>query len=191
MDQKYNLQKYTIRKKIFKFLGASFHIYDQEGNLVFYVHQKGFKLKKDIKVYADESMQTQFLSIKARKVIDFSGVYDVVDTINNQVVGSLKRKGWKSMLKDEWVILGQNDQEVGLIKEDSNALAFIRRFLTNLIPQEFHAYMGEKIVWHFKQHFNPFVVKIDVDTSHDTEDLMDNRLAVGAAVLLSAIEGRQ
>ena len=52
MDDRYDKQKYTIRKKIFKMFGAAFHICDMEGNVMFYVNQKGFKLKEDIRVYA-------------------------------------------------------------------------------------------------------------------------------------------
>lgn len=191
MDQRFNKQKYLIRKRIFKLLGAAFDIYDMEGNVCFHVDQKALKLKEDIRVYADETKQEELLTIKARNIIDFSSVYDIVDSKTGQKVGALKRKRLKSMFKDEWQILGLNDEVLGLIKEDNALLATIRRFLVNLIPQEYKAYFGEKLVWHFKQNFNPFVKKILLDMSYDTEDVMDNRVGIAAAVLLCAIEGKQ
>ncbi len=191
MDDRYDKQKYTIRKKIFKMFGAAFHICDMEGNVMFYVNQKGFKLKEDIRVYAREDMQLELLTIGARTIIDISTMYDITDAQTGERIGALKRKGLKSMIQDEWAILDLNDQEVGMIKEDSALLAMVRRFLSNLVPQKFHATMGGKEVWSFQQHFNPFVQKIDLDMSLDTEDVMDNRLGVAAAVLLCAIEGRQ
>jgi uncharacterized protein YxjI len=63
---------YTVRRKIFKLVGAAFHIYDPNGNVAFYSKQKAFKLKEDIRVYTGEDMQTEILTIKAKNIIDFS-----------------------------------------------------------------------------------------------------------------------
>lgn len=180
-----------IRKKIFAFLGQQFHIYDPSGNLVFYTKQKAFKLKEDIRVFTDESMTTQILQIHARGVLDFGMTYDVIDVIANQKVGALRRKGLKSILRDEWHILDVNDQQIGTILEDSMAMAMVRRFLSNLVPQGFHGDIQGRPVMIFKQRFNPFVAKIDIDFSADTEGWLDRRLGVAAAVMLAAVEGRQ
>lgn len=152
---------------------------------------KPFALKEDIRVYTDETKSKEVLTIKARNIIDFSAVFDVVVTDTNERLGALKRKGMKSILKDEWEILDLNDQVIGLIKEDSALMAMLRRFFSGLIPQEFDGYVGDKLVWHFKQNFNPFVSKIILDMTLDTENIMDDRFGIAAAVLLCAIEGRQ
>jgi uncharacterized protein YxjI len=191
MDDRFNKQQYLIRRQVFKLLGAAFHIYDMNENLCFYVNQKAFKLREDIRVYSDETQSEELLTLKARNIIDFSPVFDVVDAKTNQKLGAFKRKGLKSIVKDEWEILDTNDQVIGLIEEDSALLAMVRRMLTNLVPQHFIAKIGEKMVWDFKQNFNPFVSKILLDMSYDTEDVMDNRLGIAAAVLLCAIEGKQ
>ena len=184
-------QSYLVRRKIFKLFGAAFHIFDPNGQLAFYSSQKAFKLKEDIRLYTGEDMQTEVLVIKARQIIDFSAAYDVIDPVAKMKVGALKRKGLKSILKDEWIFLDQNDNEIGLIKEDSALLATIRRFLTSLIPQTYFGEINGKRVCAFKQNFNPFVLKIDLDFSMDTNNLLDRRLGIAAAVLLCAIEGRQ
>ena len=142
--QAFQHTKYLVRRKMFKLFGAAFHIYDPNGNVVFYSKQKAFKLKEDIRVYTGEDMQTEILTIRARNIIDFSSAYDVFDPINNVKVGALKRKGMKSILKDEWIIMDAKDMEIGLIQEDSMSLALIRRFLTNLVPQEYHGVVNGK-----------------------------------------------
>jgi uncharacterized protein YxjI len=180
-----------IRKKIFSFLGQKFHIYDPSGHLIFYSAQKAFKLKEDIRVFTDESMTRQVLGIQARGVFDFGMTYDVWDIEGQQKVGALRRKGLKSILRDEWHILDVNDQQIGTILEDSMGMAMLRRFLSNLIPQTFHGDIQGRPAMVFKQRFNPFVAKIDVDFSADTAGALDRRLGVAAAVMLSAIEGRQ
>lgn len=184
-------EHYLIRKKILKLFGAAFHIYDQEGNLAFYSKMKAFKLKEDIRLYTSEDMTTEVLVIKARQILDFSAAYDVIDPVTNTTIGALKRKGLKSILKDEWIIMDAEDREVGLIKEDNMALALIRRFLTNLIPQKYHGELNNQQVCIFQQNFNPFVMKIDLDFSMDKNHLLDRRIGMAAAVLLCAIEGKQ
>ena len=187
----YSKQSYMIRRKVFKIFGGAFHIYDDEGRLAFYSKMKAFKLKEDIRLFSDESMQEELLTIQARQIIDFSAAYDVVDSVTGEKVGVLKRKGMKSIFKDEWIIMNNEDREKGLIREDSRFLAFVRRFITNIIPQKYHAEIDGEKVCELRQNFNPFVMKINLDFSLDEKGLLDRRLGIAAAVLLCAIEQKQ
>lgn len=182
--------QFLARKKVFSFLGNKFHIYGPNGDLRFFVKQKAFKLKEAITVYADESMSTPVLTIQARSVMDFSGTYDIA-TPEGEPLGALKREGLKSMLRDEWNVLDVDGTQVGKIQEDSMMAAMLRRFFSNLIPQTFNVTIGDQQVAVFKQHFNPFVAKYDIDFSLDQQDAFDRRLGIAAVVLLLAIEGRQ
>ena len=192
----YHQNQYVIRRKVLKIFGAAFHIYDMQGNLAFYSKQKAFKLKEDIRVYGDQAMTSELLCIKARGVLDFGMTYDVIDSTTQQVVGSLRRKALKSILRDSWTILDVNDQEVGTIQEESGALAILRRFIGGFLvqviaPQKFNGYIGEIPVLEFSQNRNPFVQKIQLDYGPDVNGLLDRRLGIAAAALLCAIEGRQ
>lgn len=187
----FTYEHYLIRRKILKLVGGAFHIFDPAGNVVGYSKQAAFKLKEDIRIYTGEDMQREILTIQARQVLDISAVYDVYDPTTQTAVGALKRKGMKSIIKDEWLIMDTQDRERGRIKEDSTMLAVIRRFLTNLIPQKYLGTLDGETVCLFKQNFNPFVMKIQLDFSMDPKKLLDRRLGIAAAVLLCAIEGRQ
>lgn len=180
---------YTLRKKVLKLFGASFHIFDESGNLCFFVNQKAFKLREDIRIYRDEAKTEELLVIKARHIVDFSAVYDVIDARTNETLGALKRRGMKSMIKDEWIIMDNADREIGRIKEDNMGLALLRRFITALIPQTFEGTVGDTPVFTFRQRFNPIVLKMDLDFTDN--QLLDQRIGICAAVLLGAIEGRQ
>ena len=182
---------YLIRRKVFKLFGGAFHIYDPEGRLAFYSKMKAFKLKEDIRLYSDESMQTELLTIKARQIVDFSAAYDIVDSVTGEKAGVLKRRGFKSIFKDEWIIMNEEDREKGTIKEESRLLAFVRRFITSIIPQKYHGEIDGEKVCELRQNFNPFVMKISLDFSADEKGLLDRRLGIAAAVLLCAIEGKQ
>ncbi|MAT13329.1 MAG: hypothetical protein CMM02_20205 [Rhodopirellula sp.] len=192
----YHQNQYLIRRKFFKIFGASFHIYDMDGNLAFFSKQKAFKLKEDIRVFGDQAMTSELLCIKARGVIDLGMTYDVIDSTTQQVIGSLRRKGLKSIIRDSWVINDVNDQEFGTIQEESGALAILRRFLGGpivqmLAPQKYNGYIGDVPVLEFTQNRNPFVQKIQLDYGPDVNSLLDRRLGIAAAALLCAVEGRQ
>lgn len=191
MNDPFALDQYRARRKVLTLFAPKFHIYDIFGNLVAYVEQKAFKLKEDITVFADEEKQQSLLRIRARQIIDFSAAYDVVDTSTQQTVGALRRKGLKSLLRDEWLLLDPTERQIGLLQEDSQLLAMLRRFLSNLIPQRYHIWLDGQEAGRIQQHFNPFVLKHDVDLRADTGRRLDRRLALAAVVLLLAIEGRQ
>lgn len=186
----FNHDRYLARKKVFSFLGQAFHIYDAQGNLCFYVKQKAFKLKEAITVFADEGKTQPLLTIQARSVLDFGATYDVA-TVEGEALGALRRRGFKSMLRDQWEILDTSDEVVGTIEEDSMALALVRRLLSNLVPQGFTVELLGNTVATFQQRFNPFIAKIELDFSMDTAGELDRRLGIAAVVLLMAIEGRQ
>ncbi|MBM9590123.1 hypothetical protein JWG41_06680 [Leptospira sp. 201903075] len=190
--QQFTLNKYFAKKSFLKIFGGEIRIFDEtKSNLLFFVKQKAFKLKEDITVYADETKTKELLKIKARSVIDFSAIYDVVDISTNQPMGALRRKGFKSILKDSWEILDTKDQVIGSIDEDSVFKAILRRFLTNLIPQTFFISLNNKQVGLLKQTFNPFVPQFNIDFSLDTANALDRKLGIAIVILLQIIEGRQ
>ncbi len=188
LDPRFDHSRFIFRRKFFTFLGAKFHIYDQNWNLLMFSKQKAFKLREDIRIYTDESMTKELLTIKARQIVDFSATYDIVDATTNETVGAYRRKGLSSIIRDHWLIFDAREREVGEVIEDSTAMALVRRLLTNLVPQKYSLNIGQTEAATFHQHFNPFILKYTLDIH---EGRIDPRLAIGAGVLLCAIEGRQ
>lgn len=180
--------KYTLRRKILTLLGKEFSILDENGELVAYAKQKAFKLREEMHIFADREMKTPLVTIKARNIIDFSATYDITDAVTGEILGAMRRQGFRSMFRDEWRILSPGDNEVGVIQEESGALAIVRRLLTNIVPQRFDLRIGDKDAGGFQQQFNllRYVLEIEVD-----ESLLDRRMAFASAVLLGAVEGRQ
>jgi uncharacterized protein YxjI len=191
MDERFQHGHYLIRRKVLKLLGGAFHIYGPDERLLFYANMKAFKLREDIRLYDDESMRTEVLTIHARGIIDFAATYDVTDAATGERVGALRRHGGRSFFRDEWGILDDHDRQIGSIVEDSMVLALLRRFVTSLLPQTFQADIEGHPVATYSQQFNPFVFKLNVDFSGDTGGLLDPRIGIAAGILLCAIEGRQ
>jgi uncharacterized protein YxjI len=184
--------QYLLKRQVFALTGK-FRFYDPSGNLVLFSEQKMFRLREDIRVYSDESKTQEVLTIKARQIIDFSAAYDVMDsTAGGQKVGALRRKGLRSILRDEWEVLDAGDQTIGLLFEDSIGLALLRRLLLgSLLPQNYDLTIGETRAADLRQRFNPFQYTLDLDLSVDPVKRLDPRLGIAAAILLAAIEGRQ
>jgi len=183
--------RYWARKKFFTLFSPKFYFYDEQGGLMAFVKQKAFKLREDISVYGDEEMSRELLHIRARRIIDWSSAYDVIDSLTQQKVGALKRKGWRSIVRDEWIVMDANDAEIGRIREDSTALALLRRFVTALIPQDYSFTVRGRPIGSAKQNLNFFLPKMAVDFSQDPMRELDRRIGLAAVVLLMAIEGRQ
>jgi hypothetical protein len=83
------------------------------------------------------------------------------------------------------------DNVVGKLFEDSMGMAMLRRFLSNLIPQNYDITFGTNRVADLKQPFNPFAYQLNIDFSMDINKVLDRRLGIAAAILLAAVEGRQ
>jgi hypothetical protein len=187
--------RYVVRRKILKLVGGAFHVWDTEGALAAFSEQKAFKLKEDIRVYSDETKTRELLCIQARQIIDFSACYDVTDTVSGERIGAMRRRGGRSILRDEWEVLGASGNTIGTLIEDSMGMALLRRLLTSLVPQKYDIFFPDMTTGHkvgsIDQAFNPFVYKVDVDFSMDATGQLDRRMGIAAAILLAAIEGRQ
>ncbi len=182
---------YLLKRQIFSLTGK-FRFYDAQGNLILFSEQKMFRLREDIRVYADEAKGQEVLSIRARQIVDFSAAYDVFDSLSGEKVGVLRRKGFKSLVRDEWEALDATEKPIGLLFEDQLGLALLRRLLLgSLLPQNYDWVAGETRLADFRQRFNLFRYELEVDLSMDPLRQLDRRLAVAAAILLAAIEGRQ
>ena len=191
MNPIFEFSTYSLRRQAIALTGK-FRFYDPMGNLVMFSEQKMFRLREDIRVYSDESKQTEVLMIKARQIIDFSAAYDVIDSATGQKVGVLRRKGIRSLLRDEWEVLDAQDQPIGALFEDSVSLALLRRLLLGtLLPQNYDLTVGDRRVADLRQRFNPFRYELDLDLSENVSRQLDPRLATAAAILLAAIEGKQ
>ena len=190
----YRHDQFIARKQMLRLLGAAFHLRTMDGRLLAYSKQKAFKLKEDIRVYADEEQTNELLYIAADRVIDFSASYRVTDSQTGEHVGSLRRKGWSSMFRDSWELLDADGVVRGHVLEDSSWKALIRRMVdwaAIFMPQAYLLQVDGRTVATMKQNFLGIPPKFTVDLTADTEGLLPRPLAIATVILLLAIEGRQ
>jgi uncharacterized protein YxjI len=191
MHSAFQYNHYLLHRQVLALTGR-FRIYNPARELVLFSQQKMFKLKEDIRVYSDDRMSEELLLIKARQIIDFSAAYDVLDSRSGDKIGAWRRKGFRSMVRDEWELLDANDAPLGILYEDSMSQALLRRFLLgSWLPQNYDIISREQRVADLRQRFNLFRYELNLDFSMDLSQRLDRRMGIAAAILLATIEGRQ
>jgi hypothetical protein len=191
MDIAFQSNQYLLKRQVFA-LAGTLRLYNPQGQMVLYCQQKLFKLKEDIRVFSDETKTRELLSLQARQILDFSAYYDVFDSAYSTKIGGLRRRGFRSMVQDEWEVFDDQERPLGILIEDSLTQALLRRFLLGaLLPQNYDLNFGTQRVADYKQRFNPFQYELDLDFQMDADNKLDRRLGTAAAILLAIIEGRQ
>jgi len=177
----------VCRKKILA-ISPTFEIFDAAGTPLLFCQEKLFKIKDDIRIYADASKKVELLRIKQRNMLDWAGLFDVFDPVTNAKIGAFRRKGWRSWLRDEWHILNTDDQQVGTILETGTT--FLRR-LFKFLPYTFAFNVGNQTVGTFIQHFAFIGYKATMDITSWQGGPIDRRMAFAGALLLMAVEAKE
>lgn len=187
----FRMNRFTLKRQVLALTGV-FRIYDEHENMIAYSRQKMFKLREDIRVYTDETQSQELLYIQARQILDFSAAYDVYDSLERVQVGTVRRRGFRSIVRDEWEVLAPGDRPLGTLIEDSTGYALTRRLLLGIfLPQNYDLLINGQPVMDLRQRFSFFRYVLDMDFRGDTNRQLDHRLGIAAGILLAAIEGRQ
>jgi uncharacterized protein YxjI len=166
------------------------------GGPLAFVRQKRMAFREDIRFFADEGENQELFRIKARRVIDIGGRYDVHDAAG-QPIGVLEHQFRKSLLRSTWRILSPADEELAIAKEKNVFLAIARRVVDFVpygewvpIPYDFVIHAGEREFGHFTRKFLSVRDKYTLDVSGDQEKQVDRRLGIALAIGLDALQNR-
>jgi hypothetical protein len=99
-------------------LAPKIAVTDAEGNLVFFVKQKLFKLREAIGVFADEAQTQKLYDLKADRIIDFSARYNFTDS-DGISLGAVKRKGLRSLWRAHYDIFDNETSSTLHIQEEN------------------------------------------------------------------------
>jgi uncharacterized protein YxjI len=166
------------------------------GGPLAFVRQKRMAIREDIRFFADEGETQELFRIKARRMIDIGGRYDVHDAAG-QPLGMLEHQFGKSLLRSTWRILSPADEELAVAREKNAFLAVARRVVDFVpygewvpIPYDFHLRAGERELGHFTRKFLALRDTYTLDLSADQEKRVDRRLGIALAIGLDALQNR-
>lgn len=134
-------------------LAPRIRMHDAAGNEVFYVHQRTFKLKEDIRIYANESKAQELYQIRADRIFDFSAKYTMYNAQTSAPIGAIKHRGMRSIWSSTYEIYDTHEQQTHLLKEDNpwvkvadsllGELPFIGMFTGYMFHPSYTVYRGD------------------------------------------------
>jgi uncharacterized protein YxjI len=168
------------------------------GEFLCQVQQKRMKIREEITFYADEAKQVPVLKLKARRVLEFRGVTDVL-LPDGEVVGVLRKVFAQSLIRSTWEVQGPLGNTVATAQESNMLIAILRR-VWGLIPivgelpflLPFHFDIAAPAGQPLGSYRRIFGVRdrYVLDLTADKQRLLDRRVAMAFTVALDALQDR-
>jgi hypothetical protein len=165
------------------------------GERVAFVRQKRMALKEDLRFFADESETEEVFRLKARRVVEMGGRYDVMRP-SGERIGTLEKRFKQSLIRSTWSILDASEDQIAWARERSAAIAIVRRIKdlvpygeTVPVPYHFTFLRGEREIGELTRVLGLRDNYI-LDLSADAERALDRRLAIALSVGLDAFQAR-
>jgi len=114
-------------------LASQATVTDAAGNTVLFTKQKLFKFREHVEIFTDKSKATRLADIRTRKVIDWSARYEATDA-NGQPVGSVGRKGWRSIWRAHYEVFNPGDETPDFSIREENPGAKVMDSILSEIP---------------------------------------------------------
>jgi uncharacterized protein YxjI len=176
---------YRIRKKVLA-IANQYWIENRQGQTMAYSKQKLLRLKEDIRIFSDESMQYELFRIQQTQVIDAWGHFAIIDSATGYSIGGFRRKALMSgFVADTYEILDPYGNMIGNLAESTGA-GFLRKFI-NIIPETLYMDIHGQHVAEIKQRFKIIGDIWEVECMHFPPHL-DRRLLLGAIILMGMVE---
>jgi len=165
------------------------------GETVAFARQKRMAIKEDLRFFADDSETEELFRLKARRVVEIGGRYDVTQP-SGERIGVLEKRFKQSLIRSTWSILDASEDEIAWARERSAAIAIVRRIKDlipygEMIPVRYHFTFlrGEREIGELSRVLG-LRDKYILDLSADAERALDRRLAIALAVGLDAFQAR-
>lgn len=166
---------------------------DAHGEVQAYVQQKLFKLKEAVSVYADANKQRVNYEIKADRIIDFSTRYNFRNADGTKV-GSVKRRGMRSLWRATYEIYDERDALIFTIAEANPWTRMIDNVLGNVpvlgfltgyfLHPSYNVLQGEKMVARMTKQAAFFEGRFQVERDVALSEENEQRVLLGLLMLV-------
>jgi hypothetical protein len=176
---------YVIRRKFWSVFERVFRVFTGDGQLIMYIQHPLLKLREEFMVYADEAKTRPLLRVKSRQVVAINFSYEVSDAQSGHLLGSVQKKGLRSIIRDKFIILDPLGVEIGYAEEQGAAL--LRR-LFPILTSKHAIFVGGQQVAFIRQRFRLFTKEFAVDVQPSS---VDPRFVLAVALLALIAEARR
>lgn len=175
----YDPKTYTIVYPWFSLgLQRVVRVYGPDGELAATAERPFFRVRTELVVYADEARMVPLFVIRTRRLATIDREHDLLDP-GGQRLGSLRTRGFASLVRHQWDILAGGDELAGEMIEEGPALW--RRFF-RLLPGAHRIDLGRRTVARVKQEFH-FFRRIFHLSILPVEDPIEPRFAIACALV--------
>jgi len=199
-DEKFARDKFLVNQK-WRSFREKYYVYDEQNRQLFTV-ERPFRLlfRRNITVYHDATKKDPVLFIDQDHFWELFDRTYTVRTPDGEQLARLSRNNFSSLFRRSWEIRAATGNLIVKVREDTVALAVVRRLL-NFLPfgdllmkTDFHfiAYDpagNERKIGSFDRRIGLFD-KYVLDLSADSQRTLDRRVGLAAAILLDTAEKR-
>lgn len=114
--------RYRIKRKYWSVFERTFRVYTMDGQMIMLVQHPIFRLREEFLVYADESKTRPIMRFKSRQFVAINFSYDVTDLESGERIGTIQKRGLRSLLRGRFKILDSEGDEIGHMEETGAAL---------------------------------------------------------------------
>jgi hypothetical protein len=176
---------YRIKRPFWSWFERTFRVFAPDGQLYMLVRHPILRLREEFMVFADEGKTRPLLRVKSRQMIAINFTYDVFDAEENELLGSIQKRGFASIVRDKFIILGPDGAEIGHAEEQGASI--LRRFIPLLTSKHAIFIDGEQVAF-IRQIFRFFIKEFDVTLSPSK---VDPRFVLAIALLALMAEARR
>lgn len=176
---------YIIKRKFWSVFERVFRVFTGDGQLIMYIQHPLLKLREEFMVYADEAKTRPLLRVKSKQVIAINFSYEVHDAATDALLGSVQKKGLRSILRDKFHIFDATGTEIGYAEEQG---ASILRRIFPFLTSKHAIFQGTQQVAFIHQKFRFFTKEFTVDMQPSS---MDPRFVLAVALLALIAEARR
>jgi uncharacterized protein YxjI len=176
---------YIIKRNFWSLFERIFRVLTRDGQIIMFVKHPIFRLREEFKVFADEAQTRPLLTIKSKQVIAINFSFDVTDEMSGRVLGTVQKRGLKSIVRDKFLILDPEGAEIGYMEEQGASI--LRRFIPLLTSKHAIVMNGAQVAF-VRQKFRFFTKEFDVEMTAGT---IDPRFVLACALLALIAEARR
>jgi hypothetical protein len=176
---------YLIKRPFWSFFERTFRVLAPDGQLFMLVKHPILRMKEEFMVYADEAKTRPLLRVKSRQMVAINFMFDVVDAASGELLGSVQKRGLKSLVRDKFILLDPTGVEIGYSEEQGASL--LRRFFPILTSKHAIFIEGQQVAY-IRQIFRFFIKEFDVKLEPSQ---VDPRFVLAVALLALIAEARR
>ncbi|HVV82350.1 MAG TPA: hypothetical protein VHE35_04695 [Kofleriaceae bacterium] len=178
-------RRYRIKRKFWSIFERTFRVLSPDGQLYMLVKHPVFRLREEFVVYGDEAKARPLLRVKSRQALAINFTYDVSDAATGELLGSVQKRGLKSIVRDAFILLDPAGAEIGRAEEQGHSV--LRRFIPLLTSKHAIFVEGQQVAF-IRQIFRFFTKEFEVELEPSR---VDPRFVLAVALLALIAEARR